>query len=397
MGAHELQVVNANSAQIRVIAHHAAGLGAQLGNGNSRGVINHNLTGTQFIDGILQALHVLHGHAALLGNEQLLAHAAPGIEQTLHQLHAGHFAGEDENRLLHIQRQMLHDIEQERSLTHGRTRGDNEELTTLQAVNHGVQARVAGGKAQHLALAAHHALHVAHSSGNIGAQLPLTALVGALADFQHGLFRLIQQSIYLRLACVGRFACLIGSQNDGAAHVLLLQRLEMQVEQACIRGIGEHIHETGSTTHSLQLVAVGQVLHHRGHINRYPLVVAISENFPQYLMRRNVEEIRRHALGYTLRDDIGWVNRHHGQQALLHIRGLRHDHVCARMRGSACFQVYSVGGFLAHIRQYCVVRESYYVSAHNAIKKNALLPAKKCPPALSFSLLHGGDIGKINA
>lgn len=81
------------------------------------------------------------------------ADAGTGKKKTLLNLDGGYFTGKKQGRLLLLQRDVLHDVEQEGGLPHRRTGRNDEHVPRLETVTLAVQLAKPGGKPLNLPLA----------------------------------------------------------------------------------------------------------------------------------------------------------------------------------------------------------------------------------------------------
>ena len=143
-GGHELYVVDHNEVQ-PLLQLQAPRLGAHLGHGDAGGGVHEHAAGTDgdhrlgelapLLIRDLPAAHALHVHLGL------------GAEHAHGQLFGGHFQGEHRRLLARANGGVFDDVHAKAGFAHGGAGGDEHQLARVQAGEHIVQFRIAGGHA----------------------------------------------------------------------------------------------------------------------------------------------------------------------------------------------------------------------------------------------------------
>src|SRR6266853_116665 len=143
---HQLQVIDDHEADV-VLRLEAAGFGAH-GEGCERGrVVDPDRRLAEQPRGACQARIVIV--AQLTAPQPLRVHQPLGAEQPLHQGVLGHFQREDRDLYVVLDGCVLHHVERERRLPHGRPSGQDDEVGALESRREAVQVGEAAGDARH--------------------------------------------------------------------------------------------------------------------------------------------------------------------------------------------------------------------------------------------------------
>ena len=129
-GLHELEIVDDDDFEIELELE-AAGLGAQVHEGQARGVVDEDLALGEFADRVREGVAVLLGeHAAA---EFVAVHAGARAEHALGELLLGHFEGEDGGGLFEVHADMFSYVHSKSCFADGRPGGQDDHLAFLQA------------------------------------------------------------------------------------------------------------------------------------------------------------------------------------------------------------------------------------------------------------------------
>src|SRR2546428_7011339 len=140
----ELEVIHDDHGQLFVPLE-TAGLGAHLHDGGRAAVVNPQRSFGQARKRVGHAPPVFAAQVA--GAKLVGVNARLRGKQALEERFLGHFQAEDGHGLPEMQGHIFGNVQSQRSFSHGRTRGENDQLGRLQAGGQIVQLRVAGGDA----------------------------------------------------------------------------------------------------------------------------------------------------------------------------------------------------------------------------------------------------------
>ena len=186
-GFHELEVVDGDEFDV-VLELEAAGLGAEVHEGEAGGIVDEDLALREFADGVGEAVAVLFGeHAAA---EFVGIDAGAGAEHTLGELLFGHFEGEDGAGLFFVDADVFNDVHGEGGFTDGGACSDDDHFAALEAGGEVVEFDEAGLDAGEMFAG----LAVEHFEGFVEDVGERDGLVGGflLGDFEDASFAAVE-------------------------------------------------------------------------------------------------------------------------------------------------------------------------------------------------------------
>ena len=264
-----------------------------------------------------------------LANAQALAvDAGFGAQHTVNQLLLAHFQAEESytarfaaDDFVRTQRYVLHNVQRQRSFTHGRTRRQNNKIGRVQAARQLIQICKAcrqTGKAALVLQQAFNALHAVHQDIINRCKIRLFLTVG---NFQDAAFGCIQQRADIIVGLVAHSRNFGRNTHKLAQNRLFSNNLRMVLNVSCRQHNIRQTGDVGNAANILQLVVTLENFCHSNHIYCFILIVKLQHSTKDNTMRLAVKVICRQQ--FRRLSDSLFVNQHSTEHSLLRFYILR--------------------------------------------------------------------------
>ena len=194
---HELQVIHHDQGEAPALPVQAPRARAHFQRVEPRAIVNIDLRLVELADRVHQPRPVILLEGA--GPQLVLVHPPHRADHAHRQLRPAHFHAEHRHRLLHVERDVLGDVQDQRGLAHRGSAGDHDEVPALQAGGDAIEIDETGRQSDHLALVLAAVEHVdaLHRFGEqrIDPDEPLPCLGARLGDPEHHRLGLIHQRL----------------------------------------------------------------------------------------------------------------------------------------------------------------------------------------------------------
>ena len=265
VGIHQLQVVNHDNLHA-MLANQTAGLGTQLENGETRGIVDVKRCTQQVVDALVQAVPLIRLQLTV---QNLRTLNLTGIrDETVYQLHVRHFEREESHRHLVVGSNVLGHREGKRRLTHGRTTGNNHKVAGLPAAGDVVQLVIARRYTRQAVLVGCGLLDDIDGVLDNGVYLGVVLLHVALSQFEQRTLGLLHQIVDINGLVEGLGLDIAGKGNELTGQRLLGNNTGM------VLNIGRRSHTAGEFRHIaratdiLKVALTGQLFSHRPNVDR---------------------------------------------------------------------------------------------------------------------------------
>ena len=267
-GRHELQVVNHDHLHV-MLTDQTPGLGTQFEDAQTARII-------QIDRRIIHGLHPGIQLCPLIGFELsvpqfLTTYLAHITHETPHELCVRHFQREHGDGLAHVDGHLLHHAQYKSRLTHGRTCGDDDQVTVLPAARHLVDTlKSAAQSAETICTRSRLGNHVHHLT-DVGIDLLCRLLHVVLREVEDRHLCLVEQVRHV-LRLVKSFGQDGAGKGDHlSGQVFLLHDLGTIDDVCRTRHAVGQCHDIGRSARLLQFTLLLQVVRDGKHIDRFLL------------------------------------------------------------------------------------------------------------------------------
>ncbi|CAM4512001.1 hypothetical protein COEX109129_36870 [Corallococcus exiguus] len=306
---HQLEVVDDEQRQARVLLLHAPRLRAQVERGQAAGVVDVDGRVVERARHLLELLLVVRGQPAAA--QLLHVHARSGREQTHEQLIRGHFQAEDADGLVLLQRRVHRDVHGEGRLAHAGTRREDDELTGVQAGQLIVQVDVARGQTGHAGVRGLHLVQQVERLLHQLADRTQVAFALLLREEEDLALGLVEQDVQLARLLAGELLDLPAHVGQAPAQRLVLD------DVGVLDGVGRQrddlvqAHQVRGAAHRDELAQDLELLRERQVVHLLALLIQPHHRGEDLRVRRAGEVVRVDDLRHG-RDEP--VVRQHGAQ-----------------------------------------------------------------------------------
>ena len=246
VGVHKLEVVDHDYLHA-LLAHEAACLGAQLEDRETRRIVDIEWRALQITHVLIKTLPLVVGELSV---EHLVARYLTDVgDKTVHELHVVHLKREEGDRSMIVDGDVLRERKGERSLTHGRSSGDDDKVGALPTTRLLVEFLETSRHTSQATGVGRCLLQNVNSTGDDGVNLRVILLHVALREFEERTLRLLHQFVHvLRLV---ESLCLYdaGIRDKLACEELLRKNLGMILDVSRRSHVRTKIDNVGRTAH----------------------------------------------------------------------------------------------------------------------------------------------------
>ena len=311
-GAHELQVVDHDQFEIRLLLE-ATALRANLHEGHVRRIVDIQRRIHEASRGARKALPVLIVDRAVA--KATHRHLRFGGHDAHHDLLAVHFEGEDGRRHPVVDRGAPHHVHAERGLTHRGAAREDDHLAGVQALREFVELRESRGHAVDLPAARLEHLDEVHRRLNHFGKLHVVLGLRAVRDRVHLRLRLVDGGI--NLAAIRGETKLHDARarlNEATERSPLRDDFGIEPRVGSRRNRIDQIGEVRGSTDLLEVALLTQRIGDRHEVGRLPATVKVDDRLVNEFVRGAVKVVAAELL-----DDVGdrILRQHHAAQNAL--------------------------------------------------------------------------------
>ena len=251
-----------------------------------------------------------------------------GAQHTVNQLLLAHFQTEERytarftaDNLVRTQRYVLHNVQRQRSFTHGRTRCQNNKIGRMQTARQLIQIRKACRQTCKTALVLQQTFDTLHAVHQYVVNCCKIRLFLAVGNFQNAAFRCIQQRTDILIGLIAH------GRNFGRNAHKLTQNRFFGNNIRMVFDVGRrqhHIRQTGDVGNAadvLQLIVTLEDFRNSNHIYCFIFIIKLQHRTKDNAMRFAVKIIRRQHFGRL--GNSFFINQHRAKHSLLRFYILR--------------------------------------------------------------------------